>query len=189
MGEQQLAPKVGIVMGSDSDLLVMEQAFQALDSFGVPYEVRILSAHRSPDETSAYAKDAAGRGLKVLIAAAGWAAHLAGVIAAETVLPVIGVPIDSSPLNGLDSLFSTVQMPAGIPVATMAIGKGGAYNAALFAVQVLALEDPGLQEMVRTRKKKMAEEVVVKKNGMLKDYMASRKSAAGNGGASGAQSA
>lgn len=176
MDEKEKAPLVGILMGSDSDLPVMEEAFQALDQFGVAYEVHILSAHRSPAETSAYAKAAGGRGLKVLIAAAGWAAHLAGVVAAETILPVIGVPIDSSPLKGMDALLSTVQMPPGIPVATMAIGKGGARNAALFAVQILALGNPNLADKLQAYKKKMAEEVVGKKNAKLEDYMASRRS-------------
>ena len=137
-------PKVGILMGSDSDLPVMEEAFRVLDDFGIPYEARILSAHRSPEESAEYARQAADRGVKVIIAGAGWAAHLAGVIAAATVLPVIGVPIDSSPLQGMDSLLSTVQMPPGIPVATMAIGRGGATNAAVFAVQILATHDAGL---------------------------------------------
>lgn len=173
-GDMERSPKVGIVMGSDSDLSVMEEALGVLDAFDVPYEVRILSAHRSPRETSTYAREAAGRGVKVLIAGAGWAAHLAGVMAAETVLPVIGVPIDSSPLGGMDSLLATVQMPPGVPVATMAIGKGGAFNAAVFAVQVLALEDVSLQEKLQSRKREMAEEIVEKKNRKLRDYLSAR---------------
>jgi 5-(carboxyamino)imidazole ribonucleotide mutase len=177
MSQKKDAPLVGIVMGSDSDLPTMEEAFKALDAFEVPYEVRILSAHRSPEATAAYVKTAAERGLKVLIAGAGWAAHLAGVIAAETILPVLGVPIDSSPLQGMDSLLSTVQMPPGIPVATMAIGKGGARNAALFAVQILALQDPMLAEKLHAHKRKMAEEVVGEKKRKLEDYLAARKSA------------
>lgn len=169
-------PLVGILMGSDSDLSVMEEAFSALDSFGIPYEVRILSAHRSPDATAAYAGGAAARGIKVLIAGAGWAAHLAGVVAAETILPVIGVPIDSSPLNGMDSLLATVQMPPGIPVATMAIGKGGARNAALFAVQILALGDVALAEKLQAFKTKMAEDVLTTKNRKLQEYLSGRAS-------------
>jgi 5-(carboxyamino)imidazole ribonucleotide mutase len=169
-------PKVGVIMGSDSDLPTMEETFKVLDKFGVSYEVRILSAHRSPDETAAYAKDSAERGLQILIAGAGWAAHLAGVLAAETVLPVIGVPIDSSPLQGMDALLSTVQMPPGIPVATMAVGKGGARNAALFAVQILALHDPSLKKKLFEFKKDMADEVVTMKNAKLDQYLRSRRS-------------
>ena len=169
-------PLVGVIMGSDSDLSVMEEALQVLDDFGVPFEVRILSAHRSPRETSSYASGASQRGLRVLIAGAGWAAHLAGVVAAETTLPVIGVPIDSSPLTGMDSLLSTVQMPPGIPVATMAIGKGGARNAALFAVEILALQEHVLSDKLRAFKKKMAEDIVTKKNEKLKDYLFRRTS-------------
>ncbi|MGV8073858.1 MAG: 5-(carboxyamino)imidazole ribonucleotide mutase [Syntrophobacteraceae bacterium] len=168
------APSVGIVMGSDSDLSVMEEAFQALEAFGVSYEARILSAHRSPVAASEYAREAADRGLKVLIAGAGWAAHLAGVLAAWTTLPVIGVPIDSSPLKGVDSLYSTVQMPPGIPVATMAIGRGGARNAALFAVQILALQEPALAEQLKANKAKMEAEVVTAGQNKLDDYLSSR---------------
>ena len=175
MVESGNSPKIGIVMGSDSDLPVMEGALEALDFFGVSYEVKVLSAHRSPHETAAYAREAADRGIKVLIAGAGWAAHLAGVLASETVLPVLGVPIDSSPLNGMDALLATVQMPPGVPVGTMAIGKGGAYNAAVFAVQILALQDPVLRERLRARKLKMAEEIVGKKNEKLTSCLAARK--------------
>jgi phosphoribosylaminoimidazole carboxylase PurE protein len=175
MDEREKTPLVGILMGSDSDLSVMEEAFQVLDQFSVPFEAHILSAHRSPEQTAAYAKTARDRGVKVLIAGAGWAAHLAGVVAAETILPVIGIPIDSSPLKGMDSLLSTVQMPPGIPVATMAIGKGGARNAALFAIQILALADPALGEKLQAHKSGMAEEVVTKKKAKLEKYMAGRK--------------
>jgi 5-(carboxyamino)imidazole ribonucleotide mutase len=133
--------QVLIIMGSDSDLPVMQEAAEVLYKFGVAYEMRISSAHRSPARTMALASDAAGRGIKVIIAGAGMAAHLAGVVAAKTILPVIGVPMPGGVLNGLDALFSTVQMPAGIPVATMAIGKAGAKNAGLFAIQILALTD------------------------------------------------
>jgi len=131
-------PLVGILMGSDSDLPVMEETAKILQHFGVPYEMTVASAHRSPARSSEYAKTAEKRGLKVIIAGAGSAAHLAGVIAAETTLPVIGIPIGSSSLNGLDALLSTVQMPGGIPVATMAIDGAGAKNAGIFAVQILA---------------------------------------------------
>ncbi|NTV43251.1 MAG: 5-(carboxyamino)imidazole ribonucleotide mutase, partial [Syntrophobacteraceae bacterium] len=161
--------------GSDSDLPVMEEVFRVLDDFGIPYEARILSAHRSPEESADYARQAADRGLKVIIAGAGWAAHLAGVIAAATVLPVIGVPIDSSPLQGMDSLLSTVQMPPGIPVATMAIGRGGATNAAVFAVQILATHDAGLAAKLQDFKKQMAEDVTVKKRKKLEEYLSNRE--------------
>lgn len=132
---------VTVVMGSDSDLDTMKAAKEVLDEFGVGSELVISSAHRTPDGTAKLAKDAASRGVKIIIAGAGYAAHLAGVIAAHTTLPVIGVPLDASSLNGLDSLLSTVQMPAGIPVATMTIGKAGAKNAAIFALEILALSD------------------------------------------------
>ncbi len=174
MGEELRKPQVGVVMGSDSDLPVVEEALQVLDEFGVPYEVKILSAHRSPDQTSAYAKSAAERGLRVILAAAGWAAHLGGVLAAETILPVIGIPVNSSPLQGLDALLATVQMPPGIPVATMAIGKGGAHNAALFAIQVLALQEPQLRERLQQFKLRMAEDIVTRKSKRLEEYLMSR---------------
>jgi len=178
MGEELRKPQVGVVMGSDSDLPIVEEALQVLDEFGVPYEVKILSAHRSPDQTSAYAKSAAERGLRVILAAAGWAAHLGGVLAAETILPVIGIPVNSSPLQGLDALFATVQMPPGIPVATMAIGKGGAHNAALFAIQVLALQEPQLRDRLKQFKLRMAEDIVTRKSKRLEEYLMSRS--AGN---------
>lgn len=161
-------------MGSDSDLPIVEEALQVLDEFGVSYEVKILSAHRSPDQTSAYAKSAAERGLRVILAAAGWAAHLGGVLAAETILPVIGIPVNSSPLQGLDALLATVQMPPGIPVATMAIGKGGAHNAALFAIQVLALQEPQLRDRLKQFKLRMAEDIVTRKSKRLEEYLMSR---------------
>ena len=137
-------PQVGIVMGSDSDWPLLRAAAVTLRQFGVPYEARVLSAHRTPDEALDYAAGAAGRGLKVLIGAAGGAAHLAGVLAAKTQLPVLAVPMPSKHLQGLDSLLAMVQMPAGIPVATFAIGEAGATNAALFAVAMLALGDAAL---------------------------------------------
>ncbi len=170
MDGEEKTPRVGVVMGSDSDLLVMEEACRALGEFGVPYEVRILSAHRSPEETADYAKSASDRGVKVLIAGAGWAAHLAGVLASRTTLPIIGVPIDSSPLKGFDALLSTVQMPPGIPVATMAVGKGGARNAALFAVQILALQDGSLARKLKESREKMAAAIVEKNRSIQDDF-------------------
>lgn len=148
--------RVGILMGSDSDLEVMREAEKRLDYFGVRYETRILSAHRTPHETQEYAASAAGRGIEVIIVGAGAAAHLAGVVAAHTTLPVIGVPIDSSSLKGLDALLSTVQMPAGVPVATMAIGKAGASNAGIFAAEILASKDSRLSAKLAQLKKEMA---------------------------------
>ncbi|MCD6525592.1 MAG: 5-(carboxyamino)imidazole ribonucleotide mutase, partial [Desulfuromonas sp.] len=158
--EQQ--PLVGILMGSDSDYGVMAEAAKTLKSFDVPYEMIVSSAHRSPVRTAEYASTAAKRGVKVMIVGAGAAAHLAGVVAAETTLPVIGVPIDSSVLKGLDSLLATVQMPGGIPVATMAIGKAGAKNAGIFAVQLLAVGDVQLAEKMKLSRKEMAEAVAAK---------------------------
>jgi phosphoribosylaminoimidazole carboxylase PurE protein len=140
--------RVAIVMGSDSDLPHFEDAFAMFGRFGLSYERRVLSAHRCPEEAGAFARDAQKNGLSVIIAAAGGAAHLAGSIAARTTLPVIGVPIPSAPLMGVDALLSTVQMPAGIPVACVAIGKAGATNAALFAIAILALEDQELADQL-----------------------------------------
>jgi len=157
-------PLVSIVMGSDSDLEVMREAAKALDEFGIAYEMDITSAHRSPARTSEFARQAAGRGIKVIIAGAGGAAHLAGVIAAETTLPVIGVPMPSSSLQGLDALLATVQMPAGIPVATLAIGKAGATNAGILAAQILALSDPAIAEKLIAHKEKLARSVEEKSN-------------------------
>ncbi len=155
-------PLVLIVMGSDSDLPIMEEGAKVLAEFGVSYEMRISSAHRCPHKTAALASGAAGRGIRVIIAGAGMAAHLAGVIAAETTLPIIGVPIGGGSLNGVDALYAMVQMPAGIPVATMAIGKAGAKNAALFAIQMLALHDAGLADALVSHREKMALEVEAK---------------------------
>jgi phosphoribosylaminoimidazole carboxylase PurE protein len=152
-------PPVGVVMGSDSDFPILEEALHVLDSFAVAYEVTVSSAHRSPARTSAYAKTAVSRGIEVIIVGAGSAAHLAGVIAAETPLPVIGIPIDSSPLKGIDALLSTVQMPAGVPVATMAIGKAGARNAAVLAVRILALKDAGLRKKLNAFRNGLALQV------------------------------
>ena len=152
-------PIVSIVMGSDSDLPVMEDAMDILETFRIPYEVFLTSAHRTPARTTIFAQGAAGRGVRVIIAGAGAAAHLAGVIASQTLLPVIGVPIDATALNGLDALLSTVQMPGGIPVATMAIGKAGAKNAALYAVRMLALTDTALAGKLRDYMTGIAETV------------------------------
>ena len=152
-------PLVGIVMGSDSDLPVMQETAKLLEAFGIHYDITISSAHRSPDLTASYAKNAAKKGFEVIIAGAGAAAHLAGVIASKTTLPVIGVPIDSSSLKGLDSLLSTVQMPSGVPVATMALGKTGAKNAAIFATQILSLKYPDLKKKLTSFKKRLSTEV------------------------------
>jgi len=149
-------PLVSIVMGSDSDLEIMREAGKALDDFGIAYEMDVTSAHRSPDRSADFAKKAAERGIKVIIAGAGGAAHLAGVIAAHTILPVIGVPIPSTSLNGMDSLLSTVQMPAGIPVATVAIGKPGATNAGILAAQMIGLSDESIAKRMRAHKEKLA---------------------------------
>jgi phosphoribosylaminoimidazole carboxylase PurE protein len=152
--------QVGIVLGSGSDWPQVEPAAALLKEWGVAFEVVVASAHRSPRRAQAYGRDAAGRGLKVIIGAAGAAAHLAGVLAAETILPVIGVPLPSSPLQGLDSLLSTVQMPAGVPVAAMALGTAGAVNAAVLAAQILALEEPRLQEVLARHKQGLEDKVV-----------------------------
>ena len=165
----QTVPQVGIVMGSDSDLKVMEAALGVFKKFGIPIEMTVASAHRSPDRAATYAMSARERGLKAIIAGAGHAAHLAGVLAAHTTLPVIGVPIDSSCLQGLDSLLSTVQMPPGIPVATTAIGKPGAKNAAILAVQIMATADESLVEQLNEFKQEMAAEVE-KKAEKLRQY-------------------
>jgi 5-(carboxyamino)imidazole ribonucleotide mutase len=141
-------PVIGIVMGSKSDWEQMGAAAEILTEFRIPHEARVLSAHRTPDETHAYARDAASRGIKVLIAGAGGAAHLAGVLASKTLLPIVAVPIQTAALGGMDSLLATVQMPRGVPVATMAIGKAGAANAALFAIEILALQRPELGEQL-----------------------------------------
>ncbi|MCS6772064.1 MAG: 5-(carboxyamino)imidazole ribonucleotide mutase [Kiritimatiellae bacterium] len=151
-----IKPVVGIIMGSDSDLPTMQKAAEVLDEFGVPYEMKIVSAHRTPDDMSRYAKSAARRGLKVIIAGAGGAAHLPGMTASHTTLPVIGVPIESKALKGLDSLLSIAQMPAGVPVATVAIGNG--RNAGLLAVSILAAFDEPLSKKLAAFKRRMAAE-------------------------------
>ncbi len=152
-------PKVAIVIGSDSDQPVIQDAVRLLGEFGIPYELTLASAHRSPDRTHRYAVTLEERGLQVVIACAGAAAHLAGVIASHTILPVIGVPVDSSPLKGIDALLSMSMMPAGVPVATMAIGRTGATNAAVLAAQVLARGDAALAQRLREYKKQMAERI------------------------------
>ena len=154
-----MAVAVGIVLGSASDWPEVEPAAQLLQQWAIPFEVVVASAHRAPQRVQTYAREAAGRGLQVILAAAGMAAHLAGVLAAATTLPVIGVPLPGPHLQGLDSLLSTVQMPPGVPVATMAIGKAGARNAAIFAAQILALSDPRLQEVLARHKQELEQQV------------------------------
>ena len=149
-------------MGSDSDLPVMQETAKVLKQFEIPYEIGVYSAHRSPHRTLDYVKSARERGLKVIIAGAGSSAHLAGVTAAETTLPVIGIPIDSSPLSGLDALLSRVQMPPGVPVATMGVGKSGATNAGMFAVQILALNDEKLARKLAEYKDQLEKSVADK---------------------------
>ncbi len=155
-------PLVGIVMGSDSDWPIMRAAAVALKNLDIPYEAKVLSAHRTPDQALDYASTAAERGIKVLIGAAGGAAHLAGVLAAKTQIPVLGVPMPSKHLMGLDSLLSMVQMPGGIPVATFAVGEAGATNAALFAVSILALSDAAVAERLNGFRQNQTEKVLSK---------------------------
>lgn len=155
-------PLVGILMGSDNDYEVMAEAARALRDFGIPFEMTVSSAHRTPERTGTYVRSARDRGVRVLIAGAGAAAHLAGVVAAETTLPVIAVPIDSSSLQGMDALLAMVQMPAGIPVATMAIGKAGARNAGIFAAQILGCDNPEIAEKLAAFKREMAAGVEAK---------------------------
>ena len=159
---------VSIVMGSDSDLEIMREAGKALDEFGIAFEMDVTSAHRSPDRTAEFAKQAAGRGIRVIIAGAGGAAHLAGVIAAHTTLPVIGVPIPSTSLQGMDSLLAIVQMPAGIPVATVAIGKPGATNAGILAAQMIGLSDSAVAKKLAVYKEKLAAGVAEKSEKLQK---------------------
>jgi len=166
------SPQVAVLMGSDSDLPVMEKCLAQLKKLGIAYEVSVLSAHRTPDACAEYVKQAPGRGVRVFIAAAGGAAHLAGVVAAHTVCPVIAVPIASTTLQGLDSLLAMVQMPPGIPVATVAIGNFGAGNAALLAAQILALSDETLRNKLTAHKAEMAEKVL-EKNRKVREQCAS----------------
>ena len=160
------SPQVGIVMGSDSDLPVMEKAAEILKKFDIPYELTVASAHRTPGRAAEFATTARQRGVRVIIAGAGHAAHLAGAMAAHSTLPVIGVPIDSSAFQGLDALLSTVQMPPGIPVATVAVGKPGATNAGLLAVQILATVDTELEQRLADHRKEMAAGVEAKARGL-----------------------
>ena len=160
----KVAPVVLLMMGSDTDLPVMQEAADILRKFDVPFEMRISSAHRSPVRTLTLASEASARGVKIIIAGAGMAAHLAGVVASKTILPVIGVPMPGGALNGVDALYATVQMPAGIPVGTMAIGKAGAKNAGLFAVQILALSEPQLAESLLRYRIEMDKELEQKDN-------------------------
>lgn len=152
-------PVVGILMGSDSDLPIMQEAAAMLQEFGIEYEMTIASAHRTPKKVLEYSQNAEKRGLKVIIAGAGWAAHLAGFVASQTTLPVIGVPIDSSPLKGFDALLSVVQMPGGVPVATMSLGKSGAKNAGVFAAQIIAVSDVKIANRLKVYKVEMEREV------------------------------
>jgi phosphoribosylaminoimidazole carboxylase PurE protein len=152
-------PLVGILMGSDSDLPVMQETAAMLQEFGIEYEMTIASAHRTPKKVIEYSQTAEKRGLKVIIAGAGWAAHLAGVIASQTTLPVVGVPLDSSPLKGIDALLATAQMPGGVPVATMALGKAGAKNAGVFAAQIVALNDVKVANRLKVFKVEMERDV------------------------------
>jgi phosphoribosylaminoimidazole carboxylase PurE protein len=163
-------PLVGIVMGSDTDLPVMTEAAQTLKKFGIPFEIEITSAHRSPMRTSEYARTAVKRGLKAIIVGAGGASHLAGVIAAETILPVIGVPMATTTLAGLDALLSTVQMPAGVPVACTAIGKPGAINASIFAAQIIATSDPGIAQKLVEYKEQLARTVAEKSERVKREF-------------------
>jgi len=163
--ESEKKTEVAVVMGSDSDMEVMRGCIETLEDFGIEAEVRIISAHRTPDVAAEFAEGAAGSGIKVIIAAAGRAAHLAGALAARTTLPVIGVPmISKSGLEGIDALLSTIQMPAGVPVATVAIGKAGAKNAAILAVQILALSDKRLAEKLIEFKKAQRKKAIEKDN-------------------------
>jgi 5-(carboxyamino)imidazole ribonucleotide mutase len=165
---------VGVVMGSDSDWPLIKQTASTLDSFGVGYEVRVISAHRSPATASSYSSEAQARGLKVIIAAAGGAAHLAGVLAAHTTLPVIGVPVKGGAMDGLDALLATVQMPAGIPVGTVALGNAGAVNAAILAVQILALANPALAQRLVLHKKSLADKVAAANEKLQAELNAAR---------------
>jgi phosphoribosylaminoimidazole carboxylase PurE protein len=152
-------PVVGIVMGSDTDWPLLKKAVETLNEFGIPNEARVISAHRTPEEAMQYASTASRRGLKIILSAAGMAAHLGGVLAAHTTLPVIGIPVKGGALNGIDSLLSTIQMPSGIPVATVALGSAGPVNAAVFAAQILALSDPAMARKVARYKAALKKKV------------------------------
>jgi phosphoribosylaminoimidazole carboxylase PurE protein len=159
-------PTVAILMGSDSDLKTMAECARVLEEYAVPYDFRVLSAHRSPEAAATYAREAADRGLRVIIAGAGGAAHLAGAMAAHSTLPVIGVPLDSSPLGGFDALLATVQMPPGVPVAAVGVGSMGAKNAGHLAVAILALADPALRARLQAARLKQTADVLAKSKGM-----------------------
>jgi phosphoribosylaminoimidazole carboxylase PurE protein len=156
------SPRVAVLMGSDSDLPVMKDCAKVLEDYGLEYDLRVLSAHRSPEEAARFAREARDRGLQVIICAAGGAAHLAGAVAAQTTLPVIGVPLASSPLQGFDALLSTVQMPPGVPVATVGVGAMGAANAAHLAVTIMALADDVLRAALEARRARMRDDVLAK---------------------------
>lgn len=166
-----MKPLVGIVMGSDSDLPIMTETAKRLKEFGIPFEIEITSAHRSPIRTSKFARDASRRGLKAIIVGAGGASHLAGIIAAETILPVIAVPIDNSPLSGIDALLSTVQMPSGVPVATMAIGRAGAVNAAIYAAEIIATSDRNMANKLIRFKQDLEKSVVAKSEKLKREFV------------------
>ena len=173
-GEKQGHAIVGILMGSDTDLPVMSEVAKTLEKFGIGYEMEVVSAHRTPARAHEYATSALGRGIKILIVGAGAAAHLGGVIAANTTLPVIGVPLATSALNGLDALLATVQMPGGIPVATMAIDKAGAMNAAIFAAEILGLSDAKIAQRLVTHKEDLVRGVG-EKNARLQEQLKQKK--------------
>jgi len=167
---KKTSPLISIVMGSDSDYPTIEEALKILRDFKVPYEVRVISAHRTPDKVREFAKDAKKRGIKVIIAVAGGAAHLPGVIASHTDLPVIGIPVETKSLKGLDSLLSMVQMPFGVPVATMSLGNTGAKNGVLFALRILSLEDRKLAKLIIKYKKELEGKVAEKDREIRKKY-------------------
>jgi 5-(carboxyamino)imidazole ribonucleotide mutase len=152
--------KVAVVIGSESDMPTVQYCLDILDEFGISYILKVLSAHRTPEQTQEFAKSAREKGVKVIIAAAGMAAHLSGVLASNTTLPVVGIPVENESLAGIDALFSTVQMPGGVPVACMAIGKAGAKNAAIFAARILALSDKKIHNKLIAHKKKLARDIV-----------------------------
>jgi phosphoribosylaminoimidazole carboxylase PurE protein len=171
-------PLVAILMGSDSDLTTMAECARVLEDYDIPYDIKVLSAHRSPEHVTRFARDAERRGFKLVVAGAGGSAHLAGVVAAHSTLPVIGVPVASSPLGGFDSLLSTVQMPPGIPVATVGVGPMGAKNAGHLAAAILALQDPALRRKLGERRRRMSQEVLEKSKALprrLREILGGRK--------------
>lgn len=164
-----MGKKIGVVMGSDSDLDTMKEALNMLKEFGLEYDVDVISCHRAPERAFKYAAEAEKKGYRVIIAGAGGAAHLAGILASTTTIPIIGVPIMTTSLSGIDSLYSTVQMPGGVPVATMAIGKAGAKNAGVLAAQILSIADPDLRQKLVAYKKKLSDEVALKSSSIKKE--------------------